>query len=172
MVALAGVANPSVLSLQGITFTVSSKGEGSQRDLTIKTKGTKKPLAPIQTTIDGSISGVAVADLNSNGLPEIYVFVSGAGSGSYGSVVGYAVNRGSGSITPINLPELAGKMAVGYMGHDTFKVVENRLTRSFPVYRPGDINAKPTGGSRQINYQLVAGEASWQLKPVSVYSFK
>jgi hypothetical protein len=50
------------------------------------------------------------------------------------------------------------------MGHDEFAVVENVLARRFPVYRPGDTNAKPTGGVRQLQYKLVPGEAGWLLK--------
>lgn len=159
---------PVRVSLQGITFTVSSSGEGSARQLTIRTSGGRRPIAPIRQEILGSVSGVEVADLDANGLPELYVFVTSAGSGSYGSLVGYAVNRGSTSITPINLPELSGKAAQGYQGHDSFAVVERTLARRFPIYRPGDTNAKPSGGIRQISYQLVPGEASWQLKPVRV----
>ena len=161
-------AQPVRVSLQGITFTVSSSGEGSARQLTIRTSGGRRPIAPIRQEILGSVSGVEVADLDVNGLPELYVFVTSAGSGSYGSLVAYAVNRGATSITPIQLPELSGKAAQGYQGHDSFAVIEQNLARRFPIYRPGDTNAKPSGGIRQISYQLVPGEASWQLKPVRV----
>ncbi len=159
---------PVRVALQGITFTVSSSGEGSARQLTIRTSGGRRPIAPIRQEILGSVSGVEVADLDANGLPELYVFVTSAGSGSYGALVGYAVNKGASSITPINLPELSGKAAQGYQGHDSFAVIEQNLARRFPIYRPGDTNAKPSGGIRQISYQLVPGEASWQLKPVRV----
>jgi hypothetical protein len=49
------------------------------------------------------------------------------------------------------------------MGHDQFAVVENRLVRRFPVYRDGDTNAAPSGGVRQLQYQLQRGEAAWRL---------
>jgi hypothetical protein len=49
------------------------------------------------------------------------------------------------------------------MGHDEFAVVENRLVRRFPVYLAGDTNAEPSGGTRQIQYRLDAGEAGWIL---------
>lgn len=49
----------------------------------------------------------------------------------------------------------------GYMGHDEFAVGEGSLLRRFPVYREGDNNAAPTGGTRQIRYKLEAGEAGW-----------
>ena len=54
--------------------------------------------------------GADVADLNSNGLPELFVVVQGAGSGSYGKVVGYAVMKGA-ELSPITLPELTGANA-------------------------------------------------------------
>ena len=34
-----------------------------------------------------------------------------------------------------------------------------------------DTNAKPTGGTRQIQYKLKAGEAGWVLKPVRIDHF-
>lgn len=168
---LAAPANPSRASLQGVTFTVSSQGEGSVRQLTIATSGTPRAIAPIRQEILGSVSGVEVADLDANGLPEVYVFITSAGSGSYGSVEGWALNKGRRSLSSIHLPELSGKAAEGYQGHDEFAVVELTLARRFPIYRPGDSNAKPTGGTRQISYKLVPGEASWQLKPVRVDTY-
>lgn len=161
-------SRPTKVSLQGITFTVSSRGEGSSRELTIRTSGTRRPIAPIRQEILGSVTGVEVADLDANGLPEVYVFVTSAGSGSYGSVVGYAVNKGSTAITPISMEELSGRAAQGYQGHDSFAVIERNLARRFPVYRPGDTNARPSGGLRQISYRLVPEEGNWQLKPVRV----
>jgi hypothetical protein len=35
--------------------------------------------------------------------------------------------------------------------------------RRFPVYREGDANAAPSGGTRQIQYKLVAGDSGWVL---------
>ncbi len=169
--ALAAPANPTRASLQGVTFTVSSQGEGSVRQLTIATSGTPRAIAPIRQEILGSVSGVEVADLDANGLPEVYVFITSAGSGSYGSVAAWALNKGRRSLSTIHLPELSGKAAEGYQGHDEFAVVELSLARRFPIYRPGDSNAKPTGGTRQISYKLVPGEASWQLKPVRVDTY-
>jgi hypothetical protein len=169
--AVAAPANPTRASLQGVTFTVSSKGEGSVRQLTIATSGTPQAIAPIRQEILGSVSGVEVADLDANGLPEVYVFITSAGSGSYGSVEGWALNKGQRSLSTIHMPELSGQAAQGYQGHDEFAVVELTLAHRFPIYRPGDSNAKPTGGTRQISYKLVPGEASWQLKPMRVDTY-
>ena len=148
-----------------------STGEGSQQQLTITTRGTARPIAPIKETVDGSVLDAQVADLDSNSQPEIYVFVQGAGSGSYGQLVAYALSNGKSVLSPIYLQELSGSLAQGYMGHDRFEVVEGCLVRRFPIYRPGDSNARATGGERQICYKLKHGEASWILRPTSVLKF-
>ena len=51
------------------------------------------------------------------------------------------------------------------MGHDRFRVLPRGIERSFPVYRPGDTNASPSGGRRRLEYELVAGETGWLLQP-------
>ena len=158
------------LSLQGVTFHVQATGAGSQQQLTITTTAGKRALQPIRQTVDGQVMDAEVADLNSNGQPEIYVYVQSAGSGSYGEVVAYAVIKGD-ALSPIYLQELSGAVAKGYMGHDAFRVVEGCLVRRFPIYKPGDSNAKATGGLRQICYKLYNGEASWILRPTSVLQF-
>ena len=168
--AWADAAFNQTLKLQGISFQVQSSGEGSQQQLTITTSGARPPIKPIRQTVNGRVVGARVADLNGNGTPEIYVFVQGAGSGSYGELVAYAVTKGS-DLSPIHLQELGGAMAAGYQGHDQFEVVEGCLVRRFPIYKPGDSNAKASGGERQICYKLKAGEASWILRPTSVLKF-
>ena len=168
--ALAAAAFNQTLKLQGISFEVQASGEGSQQHLTITTTGAKPPIKPIHQTVNGRVVGAKVADLNGNGTPEIYVFVQGAGSGSYGELAAYAVTKGS-DLSPIYLQELSGSTAQGYRGHDQFEVVEGCLVRRFPIYNLGDINAKATGGERQICYKLIPGEASWMLRPTSVLKF-
>lgn len=158
------------LKLQGLSFQVQASGEGSQQQLTITTSGARPPIKPIRQTVNGQVVGAQVADLNGNGLPEIYVFVQGAGSGSYGELVAYAAIKGT-DLSPITLPELSGAPAQGYQGHDKFEVVEGCLVRRFPIYKPGDSNAKASGGERQICYKLKAGEAGWILRPTSVLKF-
>ena len=168
--AWAGAAFNQTLKLQGISFQVQATGAGSQQQLTITTTGAKPPIKPIHQTVNGQVVGAKIADLNGNGMPEIYVFVQSAGSGSYGEVVAYAVIKGT-DLSPIYLPDLSGAMAQGYQGHDQFEVVEGCLVRRFPIYKPGDSNAKATGGERQICYKLISGEAGWILRPTSVLKF-
>jgi hypothetical protein len=111
------------------------------------------------------ISNVFVADLDGNGFDEIYIVTTAAGSGSYGSVLGFASNKDK-SLSMIYFPEVRDGEAhfEGYMGHDTFTTEGCRLVRMFPVYNQGDTNEKPTGGKRKLVYGLVPGEAGWLLR--------
>ena len=153
------------LELQGIRFRVSSPNSGSINELKIVPSGLASDNRPITRTIEGTITGVEVADLNVDGSPELYIYVTSAGSGSYGSLVAYSANNRK-SLSEIYMPPITDdkKASAGYMGHDEFAVVENVLARRFPVYRPGDTNAKPSGGMRQLQYKLARGEAGWILK--------
>jgi hypothetical protein len=153
------------LELQGIRFRITSTHEGSLNRLTIVPSGLEIVHTPIERTIDGTVTGAEVADLNADGSPEVYVYVTSTGSGSYGSLVAYSANRRT-SLSEIYLPPLTAdqKISHGYMGHDEFAVLEGVLGRRFPLYRDSDSNARPTGGMRQIQYKLVPGEAGWLLK--------
>ena len=161
----AGGAFDSTLELQGIRFIVTSANEGSQNTLRIVPSGLEIDNSPIVRTIDGIVTGAEVADLNMDGSPEIYVYVTSAGSGSYGSLVAYSANRRK-SLSEIYLPPVTQyKVAAkGYMGHDEFAVGDGVLLHRFPIYNSADTNAKPTGGTRQLQYKLVPGEAGWLLK--------
>ncbi len=158
------------LSLQGLTFHITSPNDSSASKLRIGVEGLKAPAAPIEKEVDGTVVDAEIADLDANGFPELYVFTQSAGSGSYGNVVGYASNRNN-SLTEIFLPELKSRDAKGYQGHDEFAVVEQYLVRRFPIYRSTDTNAKPTGGMRQVQYRLRPGEAGWILKKAKTIAF-
>ncbi len=160
------------LELQGISFYVTCANEGSINTLHIIPAGLKVDNAPISREIDGTVTGAEVTDLNVDGSPEIYVYVTSAGSGSYGSLVAFSANKLK-SLSEIYLPPLSEDQAAskGYRGHDEFAVLEGVLGRRFPVYRDMDINATPTGGTRQIQYKLVPGEAGWLLKSDRVVEY-
>jgi len=149
------------LTLQNISFDIKTRGEGSIRQLSIQPKGLETDNQKIVLDIDGQVVHAEIADLNSDGFPEILIYTKSAGSGSYGDVIGYSVNNGR-SISQIYFPEISeNKEAnIGYMGHDEFTVAETRLIRRFPIYKNGDSNSKSTGGTRQIQYKLIDGEAS------------
>ena len=153
------------LNYGAIGFEVQASAGSSINQLSIKPKDLASGNEELVDELDGSAYGAELADLDGNGWPEIYVYVASAGSGSYGSLVAYAVNAGR-SVTPIYLPSMedSPETVAGYMGHDEFAVVENRLVRRFPIYREGDTNAAASGGTRQLQYRLEPGEAGWILR--------
>jgi hypothetical protein len=152
------------LSLQGVRFQLSSANDASINELKIVPAGLSRDNRPIVRRVDGQVGGAEVADLDADGSPELYVYVISAGSGSYGSLVAYAANQRR-SLSEIMLPPLADTPGAdkGYMGHDQFAVVENRLARRFALYRDGDTQAAPSGGVRQLQYKLQRDEAGWRL---------
>jgi len=111
------------------------------------------------------ISDIFLSDLDGNGFDEIYIITTSVGSGSYGTVLGFASNKDK-SLSMINFPEIqeGDNNFVGYVGHDIFRIEDPTLVRTFPIYKQGDTNQNPTGGTRKLVYGLYPGEAMWQLK--------
>lgn len=171
--ALAQAAAPRsfdrTLALDGVTFVVSCANDTSLPVLRIAVSGMTGSTAPIARQADGVVIGAEVADLNGDRSPEIYVYVQSAGSGSYGSVVAYSADARR-SLREILLPSIAANpgAAKGYRGHDRFRVDSRTLVRSFPIYRDGDTNVDPSGGTRQIVYELAGGTGGWRLRLVRV----
>ncbi len=162
-------------TLQGVKFTATSPNNASLNTLTLVATVGDVTLLKEAVEIDGTINaatGIELADLDANGFPEIYIYANSAGSGSYGSVTAYASNRNK-SMTPVYLQPLEQDevLAKGYMGHDEFTVGEGALLRRFPIYLDGDTNATPTGGLRQVQYRLEAGEATWTLTPYEAHDY-
>ena len=160
------------LSLQGITFDIYATNAGSVNTLTIQPRGLEIINDSVVHEIDGSVTNAEIEDLNSDGWPEVLVYINSAGSGSYGSVIGYSVNNGK-SMSGIYLPDIMDnpEASKGYMGHDEFAIVETTLVRRFQTYNEGDSNANPTGDMRQIQYKLVDGEASRLFKIDKILEF-
>lgn len=158
--------------LQGVTFQVDSPNNSSINQVVVRASMSAGPLGQIQAEADGTITNVEVEDLNADGYPEIYVYVTSAGSGSYGSLIAYASNQNK-SLSQIYFPLIEDnpEISQGYMGHDEFVVGEGALVRRFRIYRDGDNNAKATGGTRQIQYKLESGEAGWVLRQDRVVEF-
>lgn len=137
---------------QNYAISVTVQGQESMKDLQIEVLRGGKLVTEFKEAIDGQVVGSMTTDLNKNNSPEVLVFVESSGSGSYGLVYGYELSE-SGK-KPVTLPPLKGEAAEGYMGHDTFKVENGKLLRTFPVYAETDVNANPTGGNRTVVYTL------------------
>lgn len=119
-----------------------------------------------------SVVNAEIADLNGDGYPEAFIYLTSHGSGSYGKLIGYSVNNGK-SMSLVALPEIAedGQINEGYMGHERMAIADNVFTITFPTYKEGDSNAAPTGKTRQVQYKLVDGEALRILKVNNVTEY-
>ncbi|CAM1339532.1 PliI family lysozyme inhibitor of I-type lysozyme [Tenacibaculum aestuarii] len=149
------------LNLQGIGFNITTQKNGMETELTVTPYGLEIDNSAVTQTIDGSVVDAEIEDLNSDGSPEVLIYTKSDGSGSYGNVVGFSVNNKK-SMSQIYFPPITDnkELSDGYMGHDEFTIVETTLAQRFPIYKERDSNANPTGGTRQITYKLVDGEAS------------
>lgn len=158
-----------ILSLQDISFDVSTTGQGSIQNLRIQPGGLSIINRELNHEIDGRVVDAEIEDLNADGYPELLIYTQSAGSGSYGNVIAYSVNNGK-SVSQVYFPPLSGNPEAmnGYMGHDKFTLIEGNLAQRFPIYKKGDTNAQPTGGMRQIQYKLVDGEASRRFEIVEI----
>lgn len=126
-------------SLQACELAVSEAGD------TVRTQWEGDPVMKMET-----------ADLNGDALPEILIITQSAGSGSYGSVVGFTLRNDQG-LVPIILPELSDDsvLSAGYMGHDRFSLNGRRLIRNFPLYFNDEENHAPSDTTRTIIYSLL-----------------
>lgn len=134
-------------------------------------------LTAVNDTLRHDITGYSfvnaeIGDLNIDSYPEIFVYLSSEGSGSYGKLIAYSTNNGK-SVSQVYLPEISENEEIneGYMGHDEMAIVENTFCQRFPIYKERDSNAQPTGGVRQIQYKLVDGEAGRMLAVEKVVEF-
>jgi hypothetical protein len=168
----ASVSFDETLSLQGIAFHVTSANAAHGNVVKIAPAGLAIDNSPIKQEIDGVVTGAEVADINADGSPEIYVYVTAPGAGKRMSLVAYSANKKK-SLSQIYLPALEddAKNAKGYRGQDEFAVVEGIIARRFPLFPEDRSKMEPTGKMRQIQYKLVAGEASWMLRIDQVVEF-
>lgn len=152
-----------------ISFTVNTKGDS----LIIQPSGLSVSNETLYHDITGyTVVNAEIGDLNIDSYPELFVYLTSDGSGSYGKLIGYSVNNGK-SVSQVYLPDISenDEVSKGYMGHDEMAIVENTFCQRFPIYKKGDSNANPTGGIRQIQYKLVDGESSRILKIDKVINF-
>lgn len=158
-----------VLNSDNLSFDIEVVGD----TLTVTPYGLDVDNAPQKQNIAGyTVVNAEIGDLNTDGYPEVFVYLTSDGSGSYGKLIGYSVNNGK-SMSQVCMPEVADNKEInqGYMGHDEMAIVESTFCQRFPIYKEGDTNAKPTGGTRQIQYKLVDGEACRTLKVDKVVEY-
>jgi len=160
------------LSLQGITFFIRADNTGFTTTLRVEPSGLEIDNRPVEHQIHGWVSGAEIEDLNSDGFPEVVIYIRSTDGGNIGSVIAYSVNNGK-SMSQVYMPDLKDdpEASQGYMGHDEFTLVETSLVRRFPVFELTDSGIIPVDRIRQIQYKMVDGEASRKFQIVSVNEY-
>lgn len=134
------------------TFSIMAADSGRVRDLFVKAYRGELLLTSFRVRVDGAVVNAEVADLDSNRFPELYIYSTSVGSGSFGRV--YAWQFLPDRKADITLPNWRLQPVTGYMGHDSLWVERDILCRKYPVYRFGDANADPSGGYQMVRYKL------------------
>lgn len=163
------------VTASGIAFVVEETHPTSASLSTIRvtSRGLKEAETDMSYTDVDPVKDIFLADINNDGFEELYIITEVAGSGGYAGIIGLSSNSDK-STSTITVPELveddmkAGKLFEGYQGHDKIYIENKQLVREFPVYKAGDNNATPSGGTRKVVYSLTKGEASWMLTAAPV----
>lgn len=138
-----------------ICYRIFSKNSGSINKMTVDLNGKEIEDQHDEIEIDGIIMHAEIADFDNDGYDKLLIYIQSAGSGSYGSVVGYSISTDK-KMQRIKFSETADNVLLkdGYMGHDDFYVAGEKLIQTFPIYKKGDTNSNPTGGNRVVRYVL------------------
>lgn len=134
----------------------------SKDKLSINSTGLEEDNSQWEHDLKGiSIQDPFLVDIDLDGFPEIFIMTKSDVSQEYGGVIAYSVYNGKsmGNISYGYAPD-SEDVQKGYRGHDVLAIKENKLERSFPVYRTTDSDANPTGGKRIVTYRLEEGEAA------------
>lgn len=107
---------------------------------------------------DRQIEDSRIADLDSDGYPELLVFLSSRHGDHNGDLIGYSVNQGK-SMSEIYYPSVADHPILKrlYHGRDSFAVKGNILYQYIPVKRAS------VEEQVRVQYKLVKGESCKQL---------
>lgn len=155
------------LELGGIRFQVSSPNAAVDNTVTVTPAGLEIDNSPVQSGVAGEVTDAQIADLDSDGSPEVYVFIRARDEAATGTVLAYAVNKRK-SMSGISMPALADAPGItaGYAGKDTFAIENGFLLRRFPLVAGDGIDPDSVGRTRRLQYALMPGEATWLLQPV------
>ena len=139
----------------GQTYDVVSWGRGSTQTGAFAILHSDSAGMKYTTTtgdLDGTITDVYNADMDTDGNPEILIQSKGKDTVNYARV--YAFEFNNNDADKLDFPKLTNSQRKGYRGNDNFYIKEGKLIREFPIYDSNDATAKPTGAKRQLEYGL------------------
>jgi hypothetical protein len=140
--------------------------------LSIRPLGYESPAnQSMNMPVRGRVSAAMVDDLNSDGLADLILFIYTDSAAIHGTV--YAmISVDDKNLMPTGLsdPALDGKINTGYKGHDVFSMLEGTVLLRFPIYKTGDKDDAPTGGTRTVQYSISKGESgSYKFNIIRTY---
>jgi hypothetical protein len=146
----------STLKIGKVGYRIDCKNKKyDENQVTVKPIGFDNTAQPINFMLRGRVARAEIDDLNSDGFPDLVVFVFADSNAVFGTVYAF-ISQANKSISPLALqdPMMDGKVNEGYKGHDEFSLMQGYLLEKFPIYKPGDDKDRPTGGTRVLLYQL------------------
>ena len=139
----------------GETFDILSWGRGSKTIGSFMILHSDSAANKYTTTtgdLDGTITDVYNADMDTDGNPEIIIQSKGKDTVNYTRI--YAFEFNNDNANKLDFPKLTSSQRKGYRGNDNFYIKDGKLIREFPIYENNNSLAKPTGAKRQLEYGL------------------
>lgn len=126
----------------------------------VAVKYRNKQIANFKTDVDFLAENAWVSDLNGDGKPKLAVASRSLRSNGSGTLDVYWLDDKT--LRRTTMPD--HEEGVGYQGHDTFRLDGSKIVRSFPVYRDGDPDNHPSGGTRTLDYVFSDGKLDQYVK--------
>ena len=150
----------STVNVGRVGYRVSTNNKNPERnEVLVKMNGFDKEARPVEFYARGRVAGARIDDLNTDGFPDLLIYVFSGSSGEFGTIYVF-ISQENKTLVPVLLPDpmLDGKLNQGYKGYDEFSMLDGTILRKFPIYKTGDEKGKPTGGSRVVQYQAARDE--------------
>lgn len=148
-----------------VGFRVLCNNKSAEKNtVTISPIGFESGAREISFEIKGKVSKAEADDLNTDGFPDLVLYVFSGGLKNNGTVVGISSDQNKG-FAPIFFPDIKDdqKLMIGYAGNDEFTLMEGSLLRRFPLHITTDTaNITATGMMRQILYRVTATDKGAQ----------
>lgn len=145
----------SVVINADLVYDVIGHGQNSSEGgITVlrRAKGNKTDTL-LTAARSGAFQKAFRTNLDAQNSHELIIVNQSAGSGSYAEILAYAIST-NGMVTPIKIQSPSKDDLTGYMGKDSIYTDHKFLWRQFPIFNEGDANCCPSGGLKQIRYQM------------------